>query len=471
MNTPRLRLRDDVRLSIDHHDTTRFGSALTGVFDRLMQRICHPIAGHLAHLGREPSAEESTELMARCLGPRALGALFARPGRLREDCLYPEPQGVVPVSLHVSGPAVAGPAIPLPAACLPDLARWIGEWTQLGAAPRDPLARALWDALDARAAFTTREALAPRSGDGITFVGHATVCIEKDGTRIVFDPFLLAPAGADDEVRPLFAAELSPHAVFITHSHPDHYDLGSLLRLGADTPIYVPVVERESLFSVDMATRLRALGFRRVHALAWGQHAEVGPHRVEAHPFFGEQPTDGEFLHPEARNAGNVYVVDSGGTRVALVADAGRDQGGSTVELAAQLCREQGAVDVVLGGYRAWRLRPIRLLGTSVARYMLSIPRGQWGRRMQLMNDADDLLETAARWGAPTVVPYANGGAPWYWNIGLGPRPGSTSDDPDFDPSDDYVVQAEARRRHSGKPSPRVAWLRPAERLPLAAAV
>lgn len=470
MSTPRLRLRDDVRLSIDHHDTTRFGSALTGVLDRLMQRICHPIAGHLARQDHEPSADESTELVSRCLGPQALGALFAQPGRLREDCLYPQPERVVPVSLHVSGPAVSGPAIPLPAACLPDLARWIGEWTELGVAPRDPAARALWDALDARAALTSHEALAPRGGDGITFVGHATVCIEKDGTRIVFDPFLLAPAGADDEVRPLFAAELRPHAVFITHSHPDHYDLGSLLRLGPDTPIYVPVVERESLFSVDMITRLRALGFGRVHALPWGEHAEVGPHRVEAHPFFGEQPTDGEFLHPEARNAGNVYVVDSGGTRVALVADAGRDQGGSTVELAARLRRERGAVDVVLGGYRAWRLRPIRLLGTSVARYMLSIPREQWGRRMQLMNDADDLLETAACFGAHTVVPYANGGAPWYWNIGLGPRPGSTSDDPDFDPSDEYVAQAEARRTHSGKPSPRVAWLRPAERLPLSAA-
>jgi L-ascorbate metabolism protein UlaG (beta-lactamase superfamily) len=467
MSTPRLRLRDDVRLSVGHRDTTRFGSALTGTCDRLVQTICDPIAGHLARRDREPSAEESIELMTRCLGPRALGALFERPDRLREDCLYPRPELVVPTSLQVSGPAVASaPAISLPATSVPELARWIGDWSELGTAPRDPAARSLWDALAERGALTSREALRPRGGgDGITLVGHATVSIEKAGTRVLFDPFLLAPEAVDAEVRPMLASELRPHAVFVTHSHPDHYDLGSLLRLGADTPIYVPVVERESLLSVDMATRLRALGFSRVHALAWGRHVDVGPHRVEAHPFFGEQPTDGEFLHPEARNAGNVYVVDSGSSRVALVADAGRDHAGSTEELAASLRRERGPVDVVLGGYRAWRLRPIRLLGTSVARYLLSVPRDRWGSRMQLMNDADDLLETAVQWGASTVVPYANGGAPWYWSLGLGPRPGSTRDEPDFDPSDEAVEDARLRKLRNGRPAPRIQWLRPSERL------
>jgi len=469
MNDLRFRVRDDVRLAVGHRDQSRFGSALTGLCDRLVQRLCDPIAGHLARQDHEPSAEQSIELMAQCMGPRALGALFERPGRLREDCLYPRPEAVVPVSLQVSGPAVAGgsSAIELPVSVVPELARWIDDWSDLGAPPRNPAVRSVWDGLAERGALTAREVLEPRRGDGLTLVGHATASIEKNGTRVLFDPFLLAPEAMDAEVRPLFPAELRSHAVFITHSHPDHYDLGSLLRLGADTPIYVPVVERESLLAVDMATRLRALGFSRVHALAWGQRVEVGPHRVQAHPFWGEQPTDGELLHPEARNAGNVYVVDSGGLRVALVADAGRDHGGSTVELAARLRREQGPVDVVLGGYRAWRLRPIRLLGTSVARYVLSVPREHWGRRMQLMNDADDLLETAASWGARQVVPYANGGAPWYWNLGLGPRPGSTRDDPDFDPSDDQVTEAHARRIRSGQPTPRVEWLGPGQQLPL----
>jgi L-ascorbate metabolism protein UlaG (beta-lactamase superfamily) len=367
------------------------------------------------------------------------------------------------VSLQVSGPAVASFAVPLGPEVAPELARWIDDWSRLGAAPRHPAARVLWDALAERGALTDRTELEPLRRDGLTFVGHATVSIELGGTRILFDPFLLAPEAAEAGLRPLSPAELRPHAVFVTHSHPDHYDLGSLLRLGADTPIYVPVVERESLLAVDMATRLRALGFSRVRALAWGQHAQVGPLRVEAHPFWGEQPTDVDFLHPEARNAGNVYVVDGGGMRVALVADAGRDDGGSTIELAARLRREQGPVDVVLGGYRAWRLHPIRLLGTSVARYLLCVPREHWGRRMQLMNDADDLLETAVRWGARRVVPYANGGAPWYWNIGLGPRPGSTRDDPDFDPSDDQVMEAHARRTRSGRPTPCVEWLRPGQ--------
>ena len=470
MNDQRLRLRDDVRLDLGHDDKTRFGSAITGMFDRLIQKVCHPIAGHLAREVHEPTAEQSAKLMAQCLGPQALGALFERPERLREECLHPRPQDVVPVTLRVSGAGVPGTrsVIPLPPPIVPELARWIGEWSMPSSAPRGGVARALWDTLAEQGALTSSAPLQPPGGDGITFVGHATVSIAREGTRILFDPFLLPPPHVGSgELRPMAPAQLRPHAVFITHSHPDHYDLGSLLRLGADTPVYVPVVERESLFAIDMATRLRGLGFRNVRSLAWGEAVRVGPHRVWAQPFWGEQPTDGEFLHSRCRNAGNVYVADSGGARVALVADAGRDHGGSCIGLAAQLRRQQGPVDVVLGGYRAWRLRPIRYLGTSVARYMLSIPRKQWGRRMQLMNDADDLLETATVWGARSVVPYANGGAPWYWDIGLGPRPGSTTDDPDFDPSADTLERALERRLLDGQPTPRIEWLEPGQRMPL----
>jgi hypothetical protein len=63
------------------------------------------------------------------------------------------------------------------------------------------------------------------------------------------------------------------------------------------------------------------------------------------------------------------------------------------------------------------------------------------------MNDADGLIDTAERFGARWVVPYADGGAPWYWTRGLGPRlDGLGVEDPAFDPFPERVIDA-ARSR------------------------
>jgi L-ascorbate metabolism protein UlaG (beta-lactamase superfamily) len=235
--------------------------------------------------------------------------------------------------------------------------------------------------------------------------------------------------------------------VFITHSHPDHYDLSTLLRLGRDVTIVVPEVERESLLAIDMAYRLRELGFTNVRSLRWHDAVDIGAIRVTALPFYGEQPTDGAMLHPEARNAGNTYVAEAAGTRIGLIADAGCDGAGSTITMAAAARDALGPLDVLFGGYRAWKVQPIRYLFSSVARYLLFVPppaRTQW---QQIMNDADDLVQTAEAWGARAVVPYANGGTPWFERIGLGPREDeSCPDDPRVDPPFAAVERAFAAR-------------------------
>jgi hypothetical protein len=237
--------------------------------------------------------------------------------------------------------------------------------------------------------------------------------------------------------------------------------------LGANTPIYVPYVERESLLAIDMCTRLQQVGFGHVTILRWGEGVHVGPHRVTAYPFYGEQPTDGEVLHPEVRNVGNVYVVESQGQRVALLADAGRDHAGDCRQIATQACHAVGPVDTVIGGYRAWRLHPVQYLSTSVARYVLFVPPDRWGQRLQIMNDADDLLEVATRWSARWVIPYANGGAPWYWDLGLGPRLDSTANasDRDFDPDLHAIAEACERRHNAAQHLPQVVALHPGEQL------
>lgn len=466
----RLRLRDDVRLQVHYCDETPFGSAVTGLCDKVIYWTCQPIL----QLGREYGTgylrEHSSQLLKRCFSSQALGQMYARPGVLRETCLYPPAEGVRPIALSVATP---DPNIPpkvcrVDAGLWPELARWIEVWSRPGRRPHSPKAWALWDALEAAGAFTSQPVLHSRCSEGLTFVGHATIAMQDSGTRILFDPYLLPPcAGTPSGYRPLLSAELAPHAVFITHSHPDHYDLGSLLRLGADTPIYVPYVERESLLAIDMCARLRQLGFGRVTELRWGEEVQVGPHRVKACPFYGEQPTDGEVLHPEVRNMGNVYVVDTDGRRIVLLADAGRDHAGDCRQLAARERSEAGPIDTVVGGYRAWRLTPVQYLSTSVARYALFVPPQQWDRRLQIMNDADDLLEVAMCWSARRVIPYANGGAPWYWDLGLGPRLNAINgdNDRDFDPDLRSVAEACERRQRGRQGVPQVVALHPGEQL------
>jgi L-ascorbate metabolism protein UlaG (beta-lactamase superfamily) len=453
-----LRLRDDVRLEVFYDDRTRFGSALSGLCDRLVHHTCKPaLVDDVASLGSSSRAR-----VAACFGDGALGSLYERPGRLREECRHPDADAVLPRRLVAE---IGGRRVQLSDVCWSELAPSIDGIVDPKRAARSPTAMRLRQSLADAGALTDARQHARVAADGITFVGHATVAIEHAGVRLLFDPFLMPPSSDDPrDYRPLLASELAPDAVFITHSHPDHYDLGSLLRLGADTPIYVPCVERESLLAIDMRMRLEQLGFRAVRALAWGQHVQVGPHRVFGEPLLGEQPTDGEVLHPELRNVGNTYVVEHPGCRVALLADAGRDALGSSVAQATEWRRRFGDIDVVLGGYRAWRLWPIQYPTTSVARYLLFVPPSRWGSSMQIMNDADDLLELAARCGARFVVPYANGGAPWYWRRGLGPAADASGASlAAFDPDLSALTDACAARRSDTRAQ--LVILRPGERL------
>lgn len=451
-----LRLRDDVGLSVRYNDQTRFGSGVTGLIDALIARTCAPLVELARREGPARLIADSARLADQVLSPRALGALYERPDVLREECLYPDAARVVPARLVAYGLGEDGKgtcAIALPPGSARELADLVAALERGAPRPAEGLGARLWDELRAAGALTDLPDQPEQAlREGVTAVGHATVAARRAGVRIAIDPFAVPPAPSDPPgLRPLSCRALRPDAVFITHSHPDHFDLHALLRFGPDTPIYLPAVPRESLLAVDMALRLRELGFRRVNPLRWGDSVEVGPFRVVALPFYGEQPTDGVFLHPEARNLGNTYLVEAAGRRFACIADAGDDAAGNTRELAARAAAERGPIDALFGGYRAWRLHPIEFLGTSVARYLLHVPRDQWTRRQQLMNDADDLLDTAIAWRAGRVVPYANGGAPWFARIGLGPH---GDDNPDFDPDLSAVHAAAARR--PGAPPVRV---------------
>ncbi|HEU5040790.1 MAG TPA: MBL fold metallo-hydrolase [Gemmatimonadales bacterium] len=117
------------------------------------------------------------------------------------------------------------------------------------------------------------------SADSLTYVGHATLLLEIDDTRLLTDPILRQRVGPLARHGPAPAAEVAERldAVLISHLHHDHTDLGSLLRLGRETQMLVPPGSHRFF---------EHHGFHAVRELAPGESCQVGALTVtgvEAH--------------------------------------------------------------------------------------------------------------------------------------------------------------------------------------------
>lgn len=114
-----------------------------------------------------------------------------------------------------------------------------------------------------------------RLKDSITYLGHATLLIEMDGTRVLTDPILRRRVAHLHRKVPLIPVEEEIDAVLISHLHWDHLDRQSLRRLGMDTCLIVPS---------GSAALVRQWGFKYVEELVPGETTKVGGIEVEATP-------------------------------------------------------------------------------------------------------------------------------------------------------------------------------------------
>lgn len=109
----------------------------------------------------------------------------------------------------------------------------------------------------------------------VSWFGHATVLVERGGTRVITDPLLrpsLTPLLRRRHPAPDVGSE-EIDAVLISHVHHDHLDLPTLRTLSRHVPVFVPA---------GAAPLLRREGFVSVTELEPGDDVEIGAVRVQA---------------------------------------------------------------------------------------------------------------------------------------------------------------------------------------------
>ncbi len=464
----------------DHDED--FGCGLQGPASRAVREAVRQLVPKIRKLGKARAIQEARELV-RWLDEtpkwRALCGKAARRGRrmLRKDVVFPDPRALSPRVLHLRRAEEGFDAKVRDWRAAADfvaaIARGASRPELLPIARAEPALGDLYEDLAASGWLAPpREPLDVAPGS-LLFVGHNAVLVAGKKARVLVDPWF-RPAHPKEraDYRPIQASDLGPvDAIAITHSHGDHFHLGSLLAFDRRTKIVVPAVSRESLLSTDLAARLASIGFENVVRLPWWKSVTVGDVTIEALPFYGEQPHGGEPLYEGLWNEGNTYVVRTGGVSAAFFADAGRDVRGDMMDVARRV-RRKARVDFLFTGIRGFRLFPVFYPFTTVDAFLANVPLEAVGEPQQLMSDAPAALDLGDALGARWVVPYADGGAPWYWREGMGPYyegfdsfpgykppPPSPADDPDSDP---FPERLEEERERRGK-GPAALILRPGD--------
>jgi L-ascorbate metabolism protein UlaG (beta-lactamase superfamily) len=432
----RWRLRRDVRIAVDYDDQTYFGSPVSERPEAATMKIYAPLVEYVQQHGFDNLLEAAPKILADLVAsndwrnvakPDGTGGWEIKPEILYPDVTLARPQTITFEREDTGGRVKAN----LPADYWARVHALTAALSGAGQDDHDPSLhpdmRSLLSGLQRQDLLEDAE-LAPAKpspeGAELTFLGHNTVVVSSGTARVMVDPYMF-PGGREylADYQPLQVRDLGKtDALLITHSHPDHFDPATLLQFPLDTKLIVPPVERETILASDIAYRARELGFTDVVVLPWRSSIQVGDIEVHALPFYGEQPTEAEMLHPEIRNVGSTYLVRTPTLSAVFLADSGRDGLGNVKDVASETRARLGTVDVVFSGYRGWLLYPPQYLFSSVARFLLFVPPWLWTVRQQIMTDAQMAVDIAERWGAKYVAAYADGGAPWHWNIGLGPR-------------------------------------------------
>jgi L-ascorbate metabolism protein UlaG (beta-lactamase superfamily) len=166
---------------------------------------------------------------------------------------------------------------------------------------------------------------------GLTWLGHSTVVIDLEGTRVVTDPVLRARIWhlrRDGRVAADALGDLD--AILVSHSHFDHLDLRSLDRLDRKLLVVAPR---------GVGRLVQRRGFERVVELDVGEELPLGAIRVRATPADHESNRG-----PFSRNTPSLGYLVEGTTSIYFAGDTGLFPEMSTI----------GPVDVALLPVAGW---------------------------------------------------------------------------------------------------------------------
>ena len=145
---------------------------------------------------------------------------------------------------------------------------------------------------------------------GLTWLGHSTVVIDLEGTRVVTDPVLRARVWHLRREGPVGADALGDlDAILLSHTHYDHLDLRSLGRLDRNLTVVAPR---------GVGRLVRRRGFGRVLELDVGEELALGAVRIRA--THAEHESSRGPFSPSTPSLG--YVVD-GRARIYFAGDTG----------------------------------------------------------------------------------------------------------------------------------------------------
>ncbi len=154
----------------------------------------------------------------------------------------------------------------------------------------------------------------------ITFLGHSTLLIQSERSAVLLDPIVNRKMGSPKKALRIFRAKLD--AICCTHSHWDHCNPETLIRLDKDVPILIPKVQRPTALNPPMVSMLKRLGFNDIREVSVWEPVRVGDIEIVPAPFHGEPD------EPGAEIDHYTYVLKVPGMTVYGGVDSYRDKWG-----------------------------------------------------------------------------------------------------------------------------------------------